>query len=149
MNGNLWNDFARKNINKGFYDMTIEILAFVWAHYYFSTRNDTAFWQDIRKMKISDLPKEAQDILNAFLPNPLPYIFLSPTSMFSTFQWFTMMHAGGAYKNATSNLTLRQKEYSKYFLDGHSARVDLAKKLFPNQYDYLKTWYRDWQSEEL
>ena len=149
INGNIWNDFARTNLNTGFYEMTTEILAFVWAHYYFSNKNDTAFWQDIRKMKITDLPPEAQDILNVFLEKPLPFIFLKPNSMFCTFQWFTMLHAGGAYKNVISSLTPKQKEYSKYFIDSHTARVELAKKMFPNQYDYLKSWYSDWESEEI
>jgi 2-polyprenyl-6-methoxyphenol hydroxylase-like FAD-dependent oxidoreductase len=149
MTNNVWNDFCRQNINRGFYEMTTEILAFVWAHYHFSSRNDTEFWQDIRKQELKNAPKEVQEILSFFLPRPQKYIFINPSSMFCNFQWFTMLHAGGAYKNVASDLSEKQKAYTKYFLDSHTARVNLAKETFPNQYDYLETWYTDWDLSEF
>ena len=61
--------------------------------------------------------------------------------MFCVTQWFSMLHAGGAYEGVESKLSDKQKEYSEYFLNSHTARVELAEKVFPNHYDYLKEWY--------
>lgn len=141
MYNNVWNREVRQHLNRGFYEMAIEILTFVWVHYHFSSRNDTPFWQSIRKQKIEDLPKDVQFILNGFYPTPGRFVFFSPASMFNIVQWFSVLHAGGAYKNTSYPLTPKQEAYAKYFIDTHQYRVDQAKKLFPNQYQYLKEWY--------
>ena len=52
-----------------------------------------------------------------------------------------MLHAGGAYEGVESTLTDKQKEYAEYFCKSHTARVELAKDMFLNHYDYLKEWY--------
>ena len=142
MYGNLWNQEVRTHINRGFYEMAMEILTFVWVHYHFSSRNDTPFWQHIRSQKIEQLPKDVQFILNSFYPTPGRFMFFSPASMFNTVQWFSVLHAGGAYKDTTYPLTENQEKYAKFFLDTQSRRVELAKELFPNQYEYLKEWYK-------
>ena len=142
MNGNVWNAQSRNMINRGFYEMAIEILAFVWAHYHFSKRNDTAFWQEIRQQKIEDLLPDAQFVLSNFYPMPSKYLFFSPNSMFNAVQWFSVLHAGGAY-NVKNNLTPEQEAYGKLFVDTHKKRVELVKEVFPNQYEYLTKWYGD------
>lgn len=142
MQGNIWNDAIKSNLNAGFYDMAMEILCFVWIHYHFSERNDTEFWKSIRSQKIENLPESVQYILGAFYPNPPRYMFFSPSSMFGAVQWFSVLHAGGAYKNKYE-LTPKQEQYAKYFIDTHAARVKMAKEIFPNQYQYLKEWYNE------
>lgn len=140
-NGNVWGNETRFNLNKGFYEMAVEILAFVWAHYHYSEKADTPFWQEIRNQKLEDLPKDVGFILSHFTPKPNRFLFFSPGSMFNVAQWFSMLHAGGAYKNTSIPLTDKQEKYAEYFLATQSHRVELAKELFPNQYEYLKEWY--------
>jgi len=141
MSGNIWDNQVKKYINDGFYEMSIEILAFVWSHYFFSTKNDTDFWKNIRKQKIEDLPQEAQKILSFFLPMPNRFLYISPNSMFNVVQWFSMLNAGGVYKNQKNQLSEKQQQYAEYFLSVHTHRVEHAKKIFPNQYEYLSNWY--------
>lgn len=143
MTGNVWNSTCKDNINRGFYEMSIEILTFVWGHYHFSTRNDTPFWQNIRKQKISDMPEHVQYILSNFYPTPRPHLFFSPNSMFNVVQWFSMLHAGGAYKGHPNKLSKKQTQYAEYFLKSQDARVELARNMFSKQYDYLKEWYNE------
>jgi hypothetical protein len=52
-----------------------------------------------------------------------------------------MLHAGGAYKNYDKPQRPFEKEYGQYFVDVQNYRVDEAKKLFKNHYDYLVEWY--------
>ena len=139
---NILNNNVRNNLNSGFYEMAMEILAFVWAHYHFCNKDDTPYWQNIRQQRIEDLPKDVQYMLSAYYPNPPRYMFFSPSSMFNAIQWFSVLNAGGAYKNHISTLTEKQKIYGKYFTDVQQFRIDSAKKIFPNQYEYLKEWYQ-------
>lgn len=143
-----WTDQSRDFINQGWYEMSIEILTFVWSHYYFSNKNDTKYWQDIKKLKITDLPTDAQFILSKYYPVLGDFVFFSPQSMFSSQQWFSMIHAGGGYKsNAGKVITAKEKEYMKIFLDQGTARVDAVIENFPNHYKFLKEWYDGWTVE--
>ena len=141
MNRNLWNQQVQGMINQGFYEMSMEILTFVWCHYHFSTKDNTPFWQYIRSQKIEDLPADAQWILSHFYPKPGNFLFFSRTSMFNVIQWFSMLHAGGAYKDIDLTLTPAQEEYGKYFIEIQNARIEAAKKLFKNHHEYLTEWY--------
>jgi tryptophan halogenase len=140
--GNVWGNNPRHMINYEFKEMSDEIFTFVWAHYHYCTKSDTPFWQDIRKQRLEDLPQYAQDILKDFLPAPKRFLLRNPFSMFGVVQWFAMFKAGGAYDNIPSILTDKQKRYSKYFIDSHTKRVELAEEMFSNQYKYLTEWYR-------
>lgn len=140
-NTNVWAAQAKHLMNQGFGEMSAEIFTFVWAHYHFSTRSDTEFWKEIREQKIEDRPRFVKEILDAFLPHPKRFLHLTPSSMFCVTQWFSMLHAGGAYEGVESTLTDKQKEYAEYFCKSHTARVELAKDMFLNHYDYLKEWY--------
>lgn len=139
--GNIWNTETKNLVNKGFREMSEEILAFVWAHYYFSSRNDTPYWKEIRSQKLETQPEFIRNILSAFLPYPQRFLNLTPSSMFNITQWFSVLHAGGAYEGITPYLTEKQETYGKYFVDSNTARIDLAEKIFKNQYEYLQEWY--------
>ncbi len=121
--------------------MTTEIVAFVWAHYYFATRRDTEFWKNIGQQKIEELPQDVQYVLSNFYPMPSKYLYFSPASMFNAVQWFSVIHAGKGYADVKNTLTKKQEDYGNYFKETHQSRVDMAKKVFPNQYQYLKDWY--------
>lgn len=139
--GNVWGEQQKFLINKNFNFMSNEILAFVWAHYYFSNKKDTEFWNSFRSQSIQDLPKEAKEILDLFFPVPKRFFTIGPNSMFNVVQWWSMLHAGGAYKDVSSNLTDKQKKYAEYFLETHNKRLELAEEIFDNHYDYLTDWY--------
>lgn len=140
LQGNVWNQNIRNNINRGFYEMAMEIVTFVWAHYYFSSKDDTPFWKSIRQQSISDLPKDMQYILGAFYPTPPKFMFFSPGSMFNAVQWFSVLHAGNAYKDVPA-LSKAYETYGKCFIELQNFRVEQAIRIFPNQYQYLKEWY--------
>lgn len=140
-NNMLWNDWARTEYNTAFNEMVTEILAFVWSHYHWSTRDDTDFWRQVRRQEITDLPPGVQQILALFLPTPKRFMFASRTSMFNVWQWFCVLHAGGAYRNQASQLNHEQKTYSQYVLDSITDRCDRALALLKNHYRYLKDWY--------
>jgi 2-polyprenyl-6-methoxyphenol hydroxylase-like FAD-dependent oxidoreductase len=139
--GNIWNTETKNLMNNGFKEMSQEIFTFVWAHYYFSTKDDTPFWKEVRGQKIEEMPQYVRDILSAFLPLPKRFLQLTPSSMFNVTQWFSMLHAGGAYNNVESYLTEKQTKYAEYFIKSNNARVDLAEEMFDNHYKYLKEWY--------
>ena len=56
-------------------------------------------------------------------------------------QWFSILHAGGAYQNIVNDLTVDEENYIKYFMETQNKRVELAGELFPNHYDFLNGWY--------
>ena len=143
MNRNIWNQPIKDLINRGFYEMNMEILAFVWAHYHFSKRSDTPFWQSIRQQDIKDLPEDVQFILGHFYPRPGRFLYFSKSSMFNIVQWFSVLHAGGAYNNLEKIDRPNENEYAEYFIDVQNYRVEQAKKRFPNHYAYLDQWYKN------
>jgi 2-polyprenyl-6-methoxyphenol hydroxylase-like FAD-dependent oxidoreductase len=141
--GNILNTKASDFINDYFDTSVTEILAFVWAHYAFSTRNDTEFWKEVRTISHTILPEKSKNIIeNLLTEHPLEYI-LNYNSMFSIPQWFSMLHAGGVYAGREVELTDAQEKYGKYFCNVQKERVRLAKELFPNHYEYLKDMYSD------
>jgi tryptophan halogenase len=142
MNRNIWNQPVKELINRGFYEMNMEILTFVWAHYHFSKRADTPFWQSIRQQQIKDLPEDVQFVLSHFYPRPGRFLYFSKSSMFNIVQWFSVLHAGGAYNNLEKIDRPNENEYAEYFIDVQNYRVEQAKKRFPNHYAYLDQWYK-------
>lgn len=141
LNNNIWNQQTKTLLNNGFYEMSIEILTFVWSHFYFSTKNDTPYWQAVRQQKINDLPEDARFVLSHYYPQPGRFMYLRPSSMFNIVQWFSMIHAGGGYKDAEIRQRPFEEEYIKYFIDVQNYRVSEAKKRFINHYQYLDKWY--------
>ena len=139
--GNVWGEQQKKAINSNFDFMGSEILAFVWAHYHFATKDDTDYWKFVKSQKIDSLPQVSKELLGLFLPVPKRFLNVAPNSMFNVVQWFTVLHAGGAYKGVESYLTEKQKKYAEYFVECHSRRLDLAEEMFSNHYDYLTEWY--------
>ena len=144
--GSNWNQQVTDNLNQGWYEMCVEILTFVWSHYYFSQRSDTPYWKKIREKTPTELPSDAQFMLNQYFPELKRFLFFSKQSMFSSQQWFSMLHAGGAYKSfeGTFGHSGKVEEYIEDFLKQQTDRVDNVIKKFPNQYTYLKDWYEGW-----
>ena len=123
--------------------MVTEIVAFVWAHYHYSTKDDTLFWKDIQKQNEEDAPESVMAILNMFLPKMHDRFYLDRTSGFHAGHWFSVLKTGGKYQDATSKLTAEQTKYAEYFIKNQKYRTELVKEIFPNQYEYLKSWYNN------
>jgi len=141
--GNVWDEQPKAMLNRGFYEMSIEILTFIFAHYYFSSRNDTPYWKEIRSQQLESLPDDARMMIGQYYPNVPEFTFFSPSSMFSATQWWSMLHAGGAYPNAKVTLTDKQKKYIENFIKVQDLRVENVKELFGNHYEFLEEWYNE------
>lgn len=139
--GNVLSEKLRDFVNLSFDVVTTEILAFVWAHYKFSSRSDTDFWKAVHAIEIENLPEKAKNIIEHLLSGH-PYDYrLTYYSMFSVPQWFSMLHAGNAYENKQITLTADQEEYGKYFCNVQKERLKIVMNTFGNHYDYLKDRY--------
>jgi tryptophan halogenase len=139
----IWNEVSMNNLNVSYMNMVTEILAFVWAHYYFSSKDDTPFWKSIRAQTLEDVPPSVKEILGKFIPEPHPGMFLDKFSGFHIGHWFSVLHPAGVYKGLTSPLTANGKKYAEYFIKNQSHRIDLVNEMFPNHYNFLKEWYND------
>ena len=139
----IWNDVAKQNLNMSYMNMVTEILAFVWAHYHYSSKDDTPFWKFIRNQPLEDVPESVKEIISKFVPEPHNGFFLDKFSGFHVGHWFSVLHAAGVYKDAKSPLTDHGKKYAEYFIRNQSHRVDLVNEMFPNHYEFLKEWYKD------
>lgn len=139
----IWNQNAQNSLNINYDKMVTEIVAFVWAHYHYSTKDDTLFWKDIQKQNEEDAPESVMAILNMFLPKMHDRFYLDRTSGFHAGHWFSVLKTGGKYQDATSKLTAEQTKYAEYFIKNQKYRTELVKEIFPNQYEYLKSWYNN------
>ena len=137
----IWNTQVKQFINTQYASAFWEIVAFIWCHYKFSTKDDTQFWIDVRTCNIDTLPLEVQTILNNFVPEMHRETFLSPGSIFHIGQWFSVLNAGGVYDNHENTLTGDLEKYVEFFIKNQNYRVDLIKEMFPSHYGFLKDWY--------
>lgn len=139
-NYNVWSDTCQKGINVDYNAMVLDIITFVWIHYHYSTKNNTPFWQAIHAQDENAIPQAMKDIIGSFEPLH-DQLYLQEHSGFHVGNWFSILKAGGRYKNATSKLTEDQKKYVEFYLDNHKYRVKKASQVFKNHYQYLKDWY--------
>jgi hypothetical protein len=89
------------------------------------------------------MPHIVQMTLQQFLPEPKRFLLLTENSMFNITQWFSMLHAGGAYKGVKSKLSDQQKQYAEYFIESNKKRLEIAEKSLEKQYDHLNRWYSE------
>jgi len=137
---NIWSDENVEILNfitKNFYT---EVSAFIWAHYYFSTRSDTPYWKAIRNLKITDLPKNTKKVIDYYYPNYPRFNLSEDYPTFTSHQWFSVIAAGASVTN-TIPLTDDEKEYCKYFLTIQKAKINYITENNLNHYEYLKQWY--------
>lgn len=139
----IWNDASKNQLNRSYMNMVTEILAFVWAHYHFSTKDHTPFWKSIRKQTIKDVPEAVKEILDFFVPSMHDGMFLDKTSGFHVGHWFSILHSAGMYKGSKSNLSEDVTKYAEYYIKNQKYRTELVKEMFPNHYEFLKSWYED------
>lgn len=139
--GNVFGDSHRQKINLKFNMMAAEIHAFVWSHYYFSSKNDTEFWKQFRMMSKNDIPSSIADILNIMLPFPKGNFYLTPESMFHQGHWFSVLHAGDQYKNVKQTRSEDELKYLEYFIQLINSKTNISNQIFPNHYEFLKDWY--------
>lgn len=122
-------------INDGFNTMVDEIVSFVLAHYYFSTKDDSEFWKDIRNL---DFPKKYLDIFKQIEYDT--NMFRNHNSMFNNVQWFQMYHVDA---DKVQILSKEEERYAKFILEAMALKVDLAIASLDNHYSYLRKWYNE------
>lgn len=140
MSQGVWDDNVKTAINQSYYQMNIEILSFIFSHYFFSNKKDTPYWQTVRSKTLKDLPEDCTTVISHYYPYPKPLMFLTRQSMFSSVQWWSMIHAGGGYIDAEKN-TPEEDAYLEYFIKSKQKQIELCKETFPNHYEFLKNWY--------
>lgn len=137
----IWNQPLKNEINTLYDIMFWEIVAFVWAHYHFSSKNDTAYWQTIHNQQEDMVPKKVLEFINKFYPEPHRDFYMHPTSSFHVGHWFSVLKAGGFYDNHGPVIKGDIEKYAEYFIKSNDHRVKLIKDYFPNHYDFLRSWY--------
>lgn len=139
----IWNDTLMTAFNAAYINMVVEIISFVWAHYHYSDRNDTPFWQEIRNQKLEDAPTYVQEMFSQFHPVLHRNFYLDDrTSGFHSGHWFSMLHANGAYDNSEKYvLSEDELKYAEYYIKCKTSEIDNAIETFPNHYEFLKDWY--------
>jgi len=138
---NIWTENLMYEINKEFGDTINEFFTFVWSHYYFSTKNDTEYWKDIRKLTIDDLPENIKLHLLDYYPLCTDFLFTDLNKHFSSTQWFSVINSADAYKGSSTSLTKEEQEYCKYSLRLQENKYKIAKEFCMNHYEYLQQWY--------
>jgi tryptophan halogenase len=141
VNQGIWSNNSKSLLNESYQRMFWEIVAFVWAHYHFSTRKDTEFWKDISKQQVSKLPEVVTETIKQFVPSPHRSFFLHPESSFHVGHWFQVLHPGGAYEDHGKMLNGDIEKYAEYFIENQKYRTEKILEMFPNHYDFLKQWY--------
>ena len=137
----IWSQPLKKDINELYDTMFWEIVAFVWIHYHFSTKKDTPFWASIHQQTEEMVPPKVLEYVKKFVPSPNREFFHHPTSSFHVGHWFSVLNAGGVYKNHRPTIYGDVEKYAEYFIKNQSHRVELIKEMFPNHYQFLKDWY--------
>jgi tryptophan halogenase len=140
-NSGIWNVPLKRDINRLYDTMFWEIVAFVWIHYHFCTKNDTPFWRDIRNQTLDSVPEKVKQYIDKFIPSPNKEFHHHPNSSFHVGHWFSVMNAGGVYDGHRPTIFGDVEKYAEYFIKNQSYRVGLIKEMFPNHYEFLKDWY--------
>lgn len=139
-NGN-YNDEVKHGLNDQWRQLTNEIFSFVYAHYHYSTRNDTPYWKAVRH-NLTDVPIGAKLTIEDHASHYDKFIFYKHGSMFSSEQWWNVIHASDNLMNKPT-LTAKEQAYCEYMIEVQNKRQELATQLFPNHYKFLKEWYND------
>lgn len=118
-----------------------EVAAFIWAHYYFSTRSDTPYWKAIRNLKITDLPENIKRVIDYYYPK-YPRLTLSEEyPSFASHHWFSVIAAGTDKLKNRIFMTEDEKKYCEYFIAIQKAKTNYILENNSNHYEYLKQWY--------
>jgi hypothetical protein len=142
-NNGVWNQPIINAVNESYAREFWEIVSFVWAHYYFSTRKDTQFWKDRHDIDLESLDPRIKEHLSRFIPELHRRFYVHPESSFHVGHWFSVLHAGGVFKDHPKMIAGDVEKYAEYFLKNQDSRVDLVLDMFPNHYEFLKEWYGD------
>lgn len=136
---NQFNSTVKASINSYFFDMVMEIVAFIFLHYKTSSRRDTDFWKSFDQ---DYLPSCVRIAANYFVPEPPNTLRQQRVfDMFHSGQWFQVFNSCGQYKNIENRLDPEEQLYHKIYLEMLKTRTDMQVSQYPNHYDFLKSWY--------
>lgn len=137
----MWHQNNKNTFNTIYDRMFWEIVAFVWAHYHFSTKKDTDFWRDIHQQIPDNVPEKVKEIVGRFIPTLHRSFFMHPESSFHVGHWFSVLHAAGIYQGHPQTIGGDLEKYAEYYIKNNTSRVNFVKEMFPNHYEFLKEWY--------
>jgi len=135
-----YDDQGREFLSREFETMIDEIHDFIFLHYYLSKKDDTEFWQAVKKAPVSH---SVDKILKLFKPMPpnslhLPGVY----TMFHVGQWFELLFLLGFYDN-DSEVTAKTavKQYGEMVWDLYDQKTKKQVEVFPNHAEFLRDWY--------
>jgi hypothetical protein len=133
-------DIDRDHLNKEYNISLNEIINFIFLHYAKAPKNDTSYWKAIKQIEYPDSVKK---ILDKFIPNPPETIREKGYfGMFHVGQWFSLLYGYGLYDQYKYNIDKRVMDYGQWVNTMYVNRTKHALNIFPNQYDYLQTFYK-------
>ena len=131
---NMWSDENIKIMNFVSKNSYNEVAAFIWAHYYFSTRSDTPYWKEIRNLKLTDLPEDIKSVVEYYYPGYPRFNSSDTYRMFASHHWFSVIQAGSNKLKNKITLTENEKEYCKYFIELQKYKANYVIKNNLNNY---------------
>jgi len=134
------NDNVKLMINEEFTKLIFEITAFIFLHYYTSSKRDTEFWQYFDEVP---MPEIVKSVAREFVPYPPSELYkLDKFTMFHSGQWFQVLNACGQYKDLQNQLSDEEQIYFKIHQEMLFTRTNHQLELYPNHYEFLSKWYQ-------
>jgi tryptophan halogenase len=135
-NGELDKDFLNSEYNISLN----EIINFVFLHYALAFKQDTPYWKATKQVPY---PEGAKIVLDKFVPNPPNTIREKGYfGMFHVGQWFSLLYGYNMYNKYVYNIDDHIVKYGNWVNTMYVDRTKHALDIFPNQFDYLKNFYK-------
>ena len=140
-NNGEYNKDAANFLTLEYKEMINELTNFIFLHYKLAPKNDTPFWKATKSIP---LPESTKYVLDKFVPNPPEMIREKGYfGMFSVGQWFSLLYGFGVYDEYNYNIDESIVKYGDWVNTMYKDRTKHALDFFPNQYDYLKSFYNE------
>jgi tryptophan halogenase len=135
-NGELDKDFLNSEYNISLN----EIINFVFLHYALAPKQDTPYWKATKQVPY---PESAKIVLDKFVPNP-PNTLREKGyfGMFHVGQWFSLLYGYNMYNKYVYDIDDNIVKYGNWVNTMYVNRTKQALDIFPNQFDYLKKFYK-------
>ena len=123
------------------YDIALnEIKNFIFLHYALSPKQDTPYWKATKQIPYPDSTKI---VLDKFVPNPPNTIREKGYfGMFHVGQWFSLLYGYNMYNKYVYDIDDNIVKYGNWVNTMYVNRTKQALDIFPNQFDYLKKFYK-------
>lgn len=141
---------ANNNINSRIEPKSVELIHFIFTHFYACNRQDTLYWQDI---KTREVPESLKKFINVFLEplslikfqhlmKTIGYDLTRDQPMFLQGHWWQLLQGCNWYKDYKQDYDEDFITYSKLILEMQTSKTNKFLEMFPNHYDFLTEWYK-------